>query len=90
MADSEDHGMHSHALPGRETAELINGVLDGTSHAASSGMATNRSNTEILTHSHTVLKAKARAKKNQIEAVVFDDTARRCVLYPSSFWPRRV
>ena len=31
------------------------------------------SNVDILTKSHTVLKAKARAKKGQIESVVFDD-----------------
>ncbi|PAV18677.1 required for cell viability rrp17 [Pyrrhoderma noxium] len=35
------------------------------------------SNVDILTKSHTVLKAKARAKKGQIESVVFDDDARR-------------
>ncbi|THH05284.1 hypothetical protein EW145_g4908 [Phellinidium pouzarii] len=34
------------------------------------------SNVDILTRSHTVLKAKARAKKNQIDSIVFDDTAR--------------
>ncbi|KAI5123950.1 hypothetical protein M0805_006363 [Coniferiporia weirii] len=37
-------------------------------------MATN---VDILTQSHTVLKAKARAKRNQIDSVIFDDTARR-------------
>lgn len=39
------------------------------------------SNVDILTKSHTVLKAKARAKKGQIESVVFDDDARRFVIY---------
>ena len=38
------------------------------------------SNVDILTKSHTVLKAKARAKKGQIESVVFDDDARRFVI----------
>ena len=39
-------------------------------------------NVDLLTHSHTVLKAKRRAKKNQIESVVFDDQAR---LYVRTF-----
>lgn len=36
-------------------------------------MATN---VELLTRSHTVLKAKARAKRNQIDQIVFDEDAR--------------
>jgi len=35
------------------------------------------SNVEILTRSHTIIKAKARAKKNQIDQIVFDEDARR-------------
>ncbi|KAH8119394.1 nucleolar protein 12-domain-containing protein [Phellopilus nigrolimitatus] len=35
------------------------------------------SNVDILTRSHTILKAKARAKKNQIDQIVFDEDARR-------------
>ncbi|EJD02979.1 uncharacterized protein FOMMEDRAFT_86142 [Fomitiporia mediterranea MF3/22] len=34
------------------------------------------SNVDVLTRAHTALKAKARAKKNQIDSVVFDDDAR--------------
>lgn len=37
------------------------------------------SNVEILTRSHTIIKAKARAKKNQIDQIVFDEDARRSV-----------
>ncbi|KIY53972.1 hypothetical protein FISHEDRAFT_54773 [Fistulina hepatica ATCC 64428] len=35
------------------------------------------SNLEVLTRSHAVIAAKKRNKKNQIQKVVFDDTARR-------------
>lgn len=42
-------------------------------------MATN---IDVLTRSHSVLKAKRRAKKNQIESVLFDEQSR---LYVSSF-----
>jgi len=35
------------------------------------------SNTDVLTHAHAVLKAKARAKRHQVDQIVFDEDARR-------------
>lgn len=36
-------------------------------------------NVQQLTHAHAVVKAKARARKNQIEQISFDEDARRSV-----------
>ena len=47
------------------------------------------SNAHLLTHSHAIIKAKARAKKAQIDQIVFDDDARRCAIFRSiKFQPR--
>lgn len=64
---------------------------EGTSNAESSRAplpteAMKLSNTEVLTHAHAVIKAKARAKRNQIDHIVFDEDARRFVFV---FSPRR-
>ena len=44
----------------------------------------NSSNITLLTQSHAVAAKKRKAKRDEIQEVVFDDEARRCVIQSCS------
>ena len=61
------------------------------SHALPRRRIAMASNVDILTRSHAIIKAKARAKRSQIDQIIFDDEARQSVFsyFPAYAWTQR-